>query len=67
MIIINQAKHFIGKDGNSISISRIKNDWYMLEVSDHYDDNHIGLFMHKDDLRGLSDFINTFLSTDNAN
>lgn len=58
---VQPYEYTIGKDGNSITVSKIKNDWYMLVVSDHYDDNHIGLFLHKEDIAGLAQFLNNFL------
>lgn len=63
---IKTYEHPIGKEGNGITLSHIKNDWYMFVVSDHYDDNHIGLFVHKDDIREMVSFLNKFL-TDETN
>jgi hypothetical protein len=61
MKYIQTYEHHIGKDGNSIILSHIKNDWYMLVVSDHYDEDHIGLFVHKSDIQDLANFLNHFV------
>lgn len=58
---IKTYEHPIGREGNGITVSHIKDDWYMFVVSDHYDDNHIGLFVHKEDIRGISEFLNNLL------
>ena len=54
--------HKIGEEGNSVAVSHIKNDWYMLAVSDHYDENHIGLFLHQKEIKSLVNFLNQFIN-----
>jgi len=58
---IKTYEHSIGKDGNGIAVSHIKNDWYMFVVSDHFDENHVGLFLHKEDIHGIVNFLNNLL------
>lgn len=60
---IQSLTHPIGSDGNSVTVSHIKDDWYMFVVSDHYDENHVGLFVHKNDLKELSNFLNKVIET----
>lgn len=62
---IQTDEHKIGKDGNAITLTHIKNDWYMLTVSDHFDENHVGLFVHKKDIGDLAKFFNQFDETNN--
>lgn len=57
--IVNSYKkysHNIGHEGNSIAVNHIKDNWYMLVASDHYDDNHVGIFLHRDEIEELSKF-----------
>lgn len=51
----------LSDNGNSVTVSHVKDDWYMLVASDHYDDNHVGLFMHKNDIEGLAKFLDKFV------
>lgn len=53
----------IGKEGNSVSVSHVKDDWYTLDISDHYDQNTIEFFVHRDDIKGLADFLQKCLET----
>jgi hypothetical protein len=54
---IQITKYSFGNQGNSISINHIQNDWYTFVMSDHYDQNSVSFYLHKDELGKLANFI----------
>lgn len=59
--IVQKPSYEIGHEGNTVSINRLKDDWYILNVSDHYDENVVAFYSHKNELKGLADFINNYV------
>jgi hypothetical protein len=54
---INITKCSFGNEGNTISINHINDDWYIFNMSDHYDQNSVSFYLHKDELGKLANFI----------
>lgn len=54
---IQPTKCSFGNEGDTISINHIQNNWYTFSMSDHYDQNNVTFYLHKDELGKLANFI----------
>jgi hypothetical protein len=65
--IKTKSKCFFGKEGNAVTINHIQNDWYTFVMSDHYDQNSVSFYLHKDELGKLANFIKDSIRGDQSN
>lgn len=59
--MIKKETYNLSKEGNSVSLSYIDYDWYIMDVNDHYGQNDIKFYVHKKDIQGLSEFFRSFI------
>lgn len=58
---ITIQKYPIGNEGNSVCLEQSLNDWFKFTTIDHYNENSVGIYLHKEELKGLAEFILKYL------